>query len=134
MNRRILAFAAVMTTAFCPWKATVAQSVGELRVALVPSRTRPLEFRDELNVHIDTQPANSEKPSLLRHVVYGAGAGLVGVRRSYPLGRERFVTSVFARSPSHGNFTCAGTQSCEPYPGSFTTWSPASSGGGATFR
>ena len=77
MNRRILALAAVMTAAFCPWKATVAQSVSELRVVLVPSRTRPLELRDEPNVHIDTQLANSEKPSLLRHVVYGAGAGLV---------------------------------------------------------
>ena len=74
MNRRILAFAAVMTAALCPWKATVAQSVSELRVVLVPSRTRPLEFRDEPNVHIDTQLANSKKPSLLRHAVSGAGA------------------------------------------------------------
>jgi hypothetical protein len=77
MNRRILAFAAVMTAAFCPWKATVAQRVSELRVAINSSRTRLLGLRDERGVQIDTQLANSKKPSLLRHVVYGAGAGLV---------------------------------------------------------
>src|SRR5690349_9221362 len=77
MNRRVIVVAALLTAAFCPWNPTLAQSVSNLSVAIIPSRPRPLEFRDERSIHIEVEPATSEKPRLSSHVLYGGGAGLV---------------------------------------------------------
>src|SRR5690348_13052681 len=76
MNRRIIVFAAALAAVW-PGESTSAQSVSGLSVAVAPSRGRTLRWRNERFVYLDTEPAAGKAPSLAKHVIIGAGVGLV---------------------------------------------------------